>query len=103
MKAIRGTRRTTSSGFTDTRLEKGVNPQRSQRDFLRFRAPDPGDDLQSGYQDRGEQRRQHADAEGDGEAFDRARAEPIKQDAGDQGRHMTVEDRAESAGEAGLQ
>src|SRR3954453_22133968 len=94
MKSIFGVRRMTISGL--------ILRYQSNRDGPRFPFAQPSDDQQPSHQYRREQRSQHADAQGHGNALARAGAEPEHQRAGDQGRHMAVEDRAEGALEAGV-
>src|SRR6516162_1467983 len=66
-------------------------------------AAEPGDDEKPRHQDRREERGDDADAQGHGEAFDRAGAEPEHEEAGDERRHVAVENGAEGALEARLQ
>src|SRR5215831_3837983 len=67
------------------------------RDGSGLGAAEPGDDEEARHQDRREERGDDADAQGHGEAFDRARAEPEHEESGDERRHVAVENGAESA------
>src|SRR5665213_3631368 len=73
------------------------------RDRLGLHPAQPGDDLETRHQDGGEERGQHAEAERYREALDRAGTQLEHQRAGNQRRHMAVENGAEGALEPSLQ
>src|SRR4051812_50212069 len=73
------------------------------RQDLRTAPTHPQEDHQTHEQGRGGHRGENADADGDGEALHRARAEDVEQQHLDQCREIGIDDGRESAREAGVE